>query len=111
MMKTNRSRIVFVEVLVDRLILESFPNERSPYHSAGSDDGKQDKMDRMRRRIIWHINHSLSRRQKEVLKLYLIGKREGEIGKILGVKQQVVNIYKKRAINRLKVALNPDAVC
>ncbi|SYZ73519.1 hypothetical protein TRIP_C21637 [Candidatus Zixiibacteriota bacterium] len=111
MPKTNRPRIVFVEVLVDRLILESFPNERAPYQSARSDDGSQDSMDRMRRRIIWHINHTLSKRQKEVLKLYLVGKKEGEIGRILGVKQQVVNIYKKRAVNRLRIVLNHNPVC
>jgi DNA-binding CsgD family transcriptional regulator len=92
----------FVEILVDRLIIESFPIEKSPYHREPNPEAEA-RIDRLRELVIWHINHSLSRRQKEVLKLYLYGKREAEIGRILGIKQQVVNIYKHRAINRLKL--------
>jgi DNA-binding CsgD family transcriptional regulator len=92
----------FVEVLVDKLILESFSSEQSAYHQSLSDLGRKADHDKVRGRVIWHINHSLSRRQKEVIKLYLIGKRESEISRILGIKQQVVNIYKRRAINKLR---------
>jgi DNA-binding CsgD family transcriptional regulator len=92
----------FVEIIFDKLILESFPLEKSPYYSA---EGEK-FTDNLRNKLVWHINHSLSQRQKEVLRLYLQGKKEVEIGSILGVRQQVVNIYKRRAIKRLKAILS-----
>jgi len=96
----------FAEVLFDRLLLESFPSESSAYHRSESEKKRQEHLDALRSRVTWHINHSLSIRQKEVLKLLLLGKREAEIGVILGVRQQVVNIYKHRAIKRLKSVLS-----
>lgn len=97
----------FVEILFDNLILESFPIESSPYYRDEVEKKQQDKLDQYRNKVRWHINHSLSVRQKEVLKLFLMGKRESEIGHILGIKQQVVNIYKQRAISKLKAKLRP----
>jgi len=96
----------FAEILVDRLIIESFSQEKSPYHWPPLYEKKQAEFERLRGRLKWHINHSLSKRQKEVLKLYLLGKKQEEIGMILGVKQQVVNIYKHRAINKLRRLMN-----
>lgn len=98
----SRTSSSFSEVLVDRLIIESFPQEKSPYHRPPLDEKRQAELERLRTRLKWHISHSLSKRQKEVLKLFLLGKKQEEIGRILGVKQQVVNIYKHRAINKLK---------
>jgi RNA polymerase sigma factor (sigma-70 family) len=95
----------YAEIPVDRLIMESFPLERSPYHQTKRDEKYLADLDRLRNKLNWHIDHSLSKRQKEVIKLYLIGKKQREIGKILGIKQQVVSIYKSRAINRLRRAL------
>ncbi len=91
----------FAEVAVDRLFLESFANEQSPYHLEESDGLIRQHLDRIRGKLKWHINHSLSKRQKEVIKYYLIGKTEREIADLLGVTQQVVNIYKHRAIKKL----------
>ena len=91
----------FAEVMVDRLFLESFANERSPYYVGESDSKIARGLDIFRNRLKWHVNNSLSPRQKEVVKFYLVGKTEREIAGILGITQQVVNIYKHRAIKKL----------
>lgn len=91
----------FAEVLVDRLFLESFSNEQSAYHSALERKLDPKKRARLLSKLKWHINNSLSQRQKEVIRFYLRGKKEREIAEILGVTQQVVNIYKQRAIKKL----------
>ncbi len=101
----------FAEVLIDRLIMESFPQEKSLYYWPQLDEKKRAELERLRSKLKWHVDHSLSKRQKEVLKLYLLGKKQGEIGAILGVRQQVVNIYKRRAINRLRQLLYAISVC
>ncbi len=90
------------EVSVDRLFLESFSNEQSPYFADGLELSNSDSIKKLRNRLRWHINNSLSTRQKEVLKHYLTGKKEREIAGILGVTQQVVNIYKHRAFKKLR---------
>lgn len=102
---TSEKEFRFAEVLVDRLFLESFSNEQSAYNI-----GLERKIDPATRlkllsRLKWHINNTLSKRQKEVVKFYLSGKKEREIGVILGVTQQVVNIYKQRAIKKLMKAM------
>jgi DNA-binding NarL/FixJ family response regulator len=89
----------FAEVLVDRLFLESFANEQSAYHDG---DRPLRTLDEFKGTLKWHINHSLSRRQQQVIRAYLSGQKEREIALDLGIKQQVVNIYKHRAIKRLQ---------
>ncbi len=96
----TREKFEFTEVLVDKLFLESFANEQSAYHSNG-EVPVNNYYDKFKSRLNWHINHSLSPRQKQVIKYYLSGKKEREIARILGIKQQVVNIYKHRAIKKL----------
>ena len=91
----------YAEVPVDKLILESFANERSAYHINPTDSRPEVDWGRLRRRLRWHINNSLSKRQKQVINAFLAGKREREIARILGITQQVVNIYKHRAIKKL----------
>jgi DNA-directed RNA polymerase specialized sigma subunit len=91
----------FAEVAVDRLFLESFANEQSPYHLEDSDEIIRRRMELIRGKLKWHISHSLSKRQREVIKFYLIGQTERQIAEVLGVTQQVVNIYKHRAIKKL----------
>jgi len=95
----------FAEIAVDRLFLESFANEQSPYHTDGGEEMLRQDLDKLRSRMKWHINHSLSKRQKEVIRHYLRGKTERQIATILGVTQQVVNIYKHRAIKKLHKVL------
>ena len=87
---TSEKEFRFAEVLVDRLFLESFSNEQSAYNPL-----KERKLDpRKRQKLItkltWHINHTLSGRQKEVIKYYLKGKKEREIAEILGRSEEVV---------------------
>ena len=96
-----RKEFEFAEVLVDRLFLESFTNEQSAYHKSDAESVKSSHFDEFRGRLKWHISHSLSPRQQEVLKAYLKGQKEREIARALGITQQVVNIYKHRAIKRL----------
>jgi len=98
---TSEKEFRFAEVLVDRLFLESFSNEQSAYHSALERKLDPKKRHQLLTRLKWHINNSLSQRQREVIKFYLSGKKEREIASILGVTQQVVNIYKQRAIKKL----------
>jgi len=102
---TSEKEFRFAEVLVDRLFLESFSNEQSAYHLALERKLDPKKRDQLLARLKWHINNSLSMRQKEVIKFYIKGKKEREIASILGVTQQVVNIYKQRAIKKLVKAL------
>jgi len=92
----------FAEVLVDKLFLESFANEQSAYYATGTPTSPGAALDKFRSRLRWHIGHSLSPRQKQVIGYYLKGKKERQIAQILGVAQQVVNIYKQRAIKKLQ---------
>jgi DNA-binding NarL/FixJ family response regulator len=97
----RRQESDFAEVLVDRLFLESFANEQSAYHDRRETRIQRRLMARFHTRLKWHIDHSLSARQKQVIRGFLRGEREREIAAELGVTQQVVNIYKRRAIKRL----------
>lgn len=97
----RRQESDFAEVLVDRLMLESFANEQSAYHDRKENQAKRRLLARFHTRLKWHIDHSLSSRQKQVIRAYLSGHREREIASSLGITQQVVNIYKRRAIKRL----------
>lgn len=101
----NKSETFFAEVLVDRLLMESFANEASAYFQTSQDRVRGEIFDTYKSKLKWHLNHSLSLRQKQVMKLCLLGKKQREIGEILGIKQQVVSIYKKRAINKLRKVL------
>ena len=91
----------FAEIRVEKLFLESFANESSAYFVGKQELSKKSSLDKYRTKLNWHIKRSLSKRQKEVLSLYLSGKTEREIAAILGITQQVVNIYKHRAIKKL----------
>jgi RNA polymerase sigma factor (sigma-70 family) len=98
---SSKREFEFAEVVVGRLLMESFANEQSAYHQQDDTESLKDFLERVRSKLKWHIDHSLSKRQKEVIKLYLSGKKEREIAEELGITQQVVNIYKHRAINKL----------
>lgn len=98
---SKRKEFEFAEIAVNKLFLESFANEHSPYYVGSDDDSLSKTLLKYRNRFKYHINNSLSIRQKQVIKHYLLGKTEREIARILGVTQQVVNIYKHRAIKKL----------
>jgi len=91
----------YAEILVDKLFLESFANEQSPYYSDEKLIYTRKNLSKIRTKLKWHIGHSLSKRQKQVIKHVLKGKTEREIAKVLGITQQVVHIYKHRAIRKL----------
>ncbi len=97
-----RKEYDFAEVLVDKLFLESFANEESAYHSTGASNSLSSTLGKFKGQLRRHIKNSLSPRQREVIKYYLNGKKEREIAEILGITQQVVNIYKHRAIRKLQ---------
>lgn len=97
----KRKEYQYAEIRVDKLFLESFSDEKSAYHRNSSDLKQITSLDKFRSKLKWHIKRSLSKRQQEVIEYYLVGKTEREIAQILGVTQQVVNIYKHRAIKKL----------
>jgi RNA polymerase sigma factor (sigma-70 family) len=101
---SSKREFEFAEVIVGKLLIESFPNERSAYHDQDQDQDQTVKsfIEKFHGKLKWHIEHSLSPRQKEVIKHYLNGEKEREIAEALGITQQVVNIYKHRAIKKLQ---------
>lgn len=103
---TSEKEFRFAEVLVDRLFLESFSNEQSAYNTSVERKIDPRTKSKLLTKLKWHISHTLSRRQKEVIRFYLRGKKEREIAEILGITQQVVNIYKQRAIKKLSRAIS-----
>ncbi len=101
----NEREAHFAEVAVDRLLIESFANEASAYFQDLGARIRLQRLDRFRARLKWHVARSLSPRQKQVITMYLTGKKQREIAAALGITQQVVSIYKKRAVNKLRVLL------
>jgi len=97
----KRKESEFAEVAVDKLILESFASERSAYHLTDGETGPEDELRKFRSKLRWHIAHSLPIRQKQVINAFLAGKKERDTAGHLGITQQVVNIYKHRAIKKL----------
>ena len=98
----KRKEFEFAELPVDKLILESFANAQSAYHRSESESSTSEQLGRFRQKLLWHINHSLSDRQHQVIRAFLAGCRERETARQLGITQQVVNIYKQRAIKKLQ---------
>lgn len=92
---------IFAEVIVDRDVLERFSQEMSAYYETAAAADKRASYVKFRNKLLWHIRHSLSERQRQTLMMILSGKTEREIAALLGVTQQVVHIYKQRAIRRL----------
>ncbi len=97
----KRREFEFAELSVDKLILESFANTQSAYHIAENDGATDQALSKFRQKLMWHIGHSLSIRQKQVIRAFLEGHKERETARALGITQQVVNIYKQRAIKKL----------
>lgn len=92
---------LFAEIIVDRDVLERFSQEMSAYYETAAAADKRASYVKFRKKLLWHIRHSLSERQRQTLMMILSGKTEREIASLLGVTQQVVHIYKQRAIKRL----------
>ena len=93
----------FAEVRFEKILLENFSQEMSAYGSRADISDSQEKAhEKFKSKLRWHISRSLSTRQREVITLVLKGKTEREIAAILGITQQVVHIYKWRAIRKLQ---------
>lgn len=103
---THRNEHHFAEKIFEKLALESLPERQSAYARSDSADTIRRQLEMYSGRLRWHIRHSLSPRQKEVIKLILKGKTERDIAAILGITQQVVHIYKWRAISTLRKKLS-----
>ncbi|MEW5795763.1 MAG: LuxR C-terminal-related transcriptional regulator [Candidatus Zixiibacteriota bacterium] len=97
----KRKEHEFAELPVDKLILESFANTQSAYHIGDSEPSAPELSQRFRQKLRWHIGHSLSERQQQVIRAFLAGRKERDTARDLGITQQVVNIYKQRAIKKL----------
>ena len=100
-----RKEYEYAELTVDKLILESFATSQSAYHRTETESETSRQLSRFRNRLLWHINNSLSKRQKQVMRAFLAGQKQRETAQDLGITQQVVNIYKQRAIKRLQQLL------
>ncbi len=100
MSKEHEAR--FTEVAVDKLLMESFANEASAYYQDIGQKERSKGFDQLRSKLKWHVSRSLSPRQRQVITLYLQGKKQREIAAMLGITQQVVSIYKQRAIKKLQ---------
>lgn len=87
-----RKEMENTEILIGKLLLRLYASENL-------------SIDKLRHDLRWHIDNSLSPRQEQVMKYFLTGKKEREIAHILGITQQVVNIYKQRAIKKLNKLL------
>lgn len=98
----DKKEHLFAEVLCDPEVMEQFANEESVHYQSKDDQLFKDLIKKYERKLHWHINNSLSGRQKEVVKLLIMGKTERDIGQILNITHQVVHIYKARAIKRLQ---------
>jgi len=92
----------YAEVAFEKLALESLPEEQSAYYETKDERERRRLILKLGAKLKWHIRNSLSERQREVIELILKGKTEREIAEILGIAQQVVHIYKRRAINSLQ---------
>ena len=104
-MPPSRREYQFAELPVDNSILEAFSKEMSAYAQEDESIARRDFYAAFRRKLLWHINHSLSTRQRQTLLLILSGKTEREAASVLAISQQVVHIYKWRAVNKLKEIL------
>jgi DNA-binding NarL/FixJ family response regulator len=101
-----RKEYLYAEILCDNKFLEGFSNEKSPYYQAEPDKLQKTKNRKLIIKLNRHINNSLSNRQREVIKLLKEGKTERQAAAILRITQQVVHIYKWRAINKLRSIVN-----
>ena len=103
----RKSQSDFIEIAVDRMLMESFSNDASAYFKDVGDHQRDRLFDYFRSKFKWHINRSLSTRQRQVITLTIKGKKQREIATILGITQQVVSIYKMRAITKLRSLMLP----
>jgi RNA polymerase sigma factor (sigma-70 family) len=98
----SRKEYLYAEISLDPELIDSFPSERSAYHQTHLEKERKSFDRKFIGKLNWHIKNSLSERQKQVIKLIIEGLTEREIGARLGITQQVVNIYKWRAIKKLR---------
>ena len=99
---SNKAEYLFAEVLMDPEIMEKFSTEQSVHHQTEEDKYYSTLYKKYEHKLKWHIQNSLSERQREVIRLIMAGRTEREIAEILGVSHQVVHIYKARAIKKLQ---------
>jgi DNA-binding CsgD family transcriptional regulator len=103
----SKREYLFAELVVDRVLLERFSQEMSAYYEDEIQSARHDFFTSFGRKLLWHIRHSLSERQRQALLLILSGKTERQTAATMGISQQVVHIYKSRAINKLRSKFRP----
>ncbi len=76
------------------------------------DEEKKRKFDELQQKLIASIKEKfetcLTKRQKEVIELYLISKKQEHMGSILSITQEAVHSRLNIAFARLKKACNKD---
>jgi DNA-binding CsgD family transcriptional regulator len=103
----SKREYLFAEQHVDRMVLERFSQEMSAYYEDEELSAKRSFYASFKRKLLWHIRHSLSPRQRQALLLILSGKTERDVATSMGISQQVVHIYKVRAVNKLRDKFRP----
>ncbi len=69
---------------------------------------KQDLKDRLRKIVMSKVEKALTRRQREAINIFLMGKKQDYIGKILGTTQESANTRLKLAFQRLRKSCASD---
>lgn len=76
------------------------------------DEERRQKLEELQIKLMVMIkekfNTCLTKRQKEVIELYLISKKQEHMGKILGITQEAIFSRLNLAFKRLKQACNKD---
>ena len=63
----SKREYLFAEIHVDREVLERFSQEMSAYYEDEESSAKHAYYSTFKRKLIWHIRHSLSGRQRQAL--------------------------------------------
>lgn len=95
--------------LIDPYLLQSVIDRR--HDNDDSDAGSEDEADKLRkqelREKLWgmitqRIEKSLTPRQQDAIRLFLMSKKQEHMGTILGVTQEAANVRLRLGIERLK---------
>jgi DNA-directed RNA polymerase specialized sigma24 family protein len=97
--------------LVDPHLLQSFIDDS---HDGANDDDEVEKQRKQElRERLWvivmnKIEKSLTPRQQDAIKLFLLGKKQEHMGSVLGVTQEAANVRLRLGLERLRKVCSKD---
>ncbi len=101
----------YINVLMDSRDMQNKFENRVAKNPEEDEERKQ-KVEELQTKLIGLIkekfNSCLTKRQKDVIDLYLVSKKQEHMGKILGITQEAVFSRLNLAFKRLKQACNKD---